>query len=333
MAGPRADRRRRLLIDVGAALLVAAVASLAVDRLVASRIAREAERDLALLASLRVSALEKYLESARSAVSLWGSHGPLREALLDLSAAWRAAGDARGASLRNAYLGENPYPANQRHLLEEAEDGSVYSRVHRAMHPSARRFLEITGYRDVLLIDADGTVLYSYRKEGEFGTSLLDGPWHESALAEAFRAVRDSAESRRVVFVDFSPYAPAAGLPAAFVAGPVSGEDGTLLGALAVQLAADDIDAITRFSQGVDATGQVYAVGLDGLMRSDSRFSAEPTILRVRVDTEPVRRALQGEVGTMEARDYRGEPVLSAYQPLEFGRVRWAVVAEIGRPR
>ena len=64
-------------------------------------------------------------------------------------------------------------------------------------------------------------------------------------------------------------------------------------------------------------------------MRSDSRFSNEPTTLKTRVDTPTVSLALDGESGMDVVPDYRGIPVFSAYGPLDFEGVRWAVMAEI----
>ena len=64
-------------------------------------------------------------------------------------------------------------------------------------------------------------------------------------------------------------------------------------------------------------------------MRSDSRFSEEPTVLKTRVDTATARLALAGETGMDVTPDYRGIPVCSAYGPLEFEDITWAVMAEM----
>ena len=68
-------------------------------------------------------------------------------------------------------------------------------------------------------------------------------------------------------------------------------------------------------------------------MRSQSRFTAESTILSTNVDTATVRRALAGESGVDWTPDYRDVPVLSAFQQFQLDDVRWAVMAEIDRRR
>ena len=55
----------------------------------------------------------------------------------------------------------------------------------------------------------------------------------------------------------------------------------------------------------------------------------ESTILKTRVETIASKRALEGKSGFVITPDYREIPVYSAYGPLDFEDVRWAVLAEI----
>jgi methyl-accepting chemotaxis protein len=80
---------------------------------------------------------------------------------------------------------------------------------------------------------------------------------------------------------------------------------------------------------GLGQTGEMYLVGEDGLMRSNSRFSVEPTMLKKEVDTEATREAFDGYVGKKIIYDYRGVPVLSAYTPLNLNFINWALMVEI----
>ena len=111
--------------------------------------------------------------------------------------------------------------------------------------------------------------------------------------------------------------------------GAMVGPEGRVLGVLAMQLPTNRIRDIMQFTAGMGESGETYLVGEDLLMRSDSRFREESTILQVKVDTESVRRALSGESGTLFTPDYRGVPVLSAFSDLTVDDFRWAVMAEI----
>jgi methyl-accepting chemotaxis protein len=72
-------------------------------------------------------------------------------------------------------------------------------------------------------------------------------------------------------------------------------------------------------------------VGEDLLMRSDSRFDEDTSILEVTVDTNTVAKALLGEYGVEFIKDYRGVEVLSAYSSTRVGENTWAVMAEIDK--
>jgi methyl-accepting chemotaxis protein len=85
-------------------------------------------------------------------------------------------------------------------------------------------------------------------------------------------------------------------------------------------------------------TGETYLVGSDKRMRSDSyldptghnvKASFEGTVESNGVDTEAARNALAGRSGSEVIIDYNGNPVLSAYAPLDIHGVRWALLAEI----
>ena len=85
-------------------------------------------------------------------------------------------------------------------------------------------------------------------------------------------------------------------------------------------------------------TGETYLVGADKRMRSDSFLDPEGhsvqasfagTVKRNGVDTVAARKAIDGQTGAEVVMDYNGNPVLSAYMPVEIGSHSWALLAEI----
>jgi len=287
----------------------------------------EAERDLLLLMSLRTSRLQTGLEQVRSEMELWSDTGTLKESLALYAAAWEELGADAAAYLHGLYVEDSPFGEEERHRLDDAGDGSTYSALHRVRQPRVDEFLEIHEYYDVFMVDPAGNVVYTYFKEPDFATNLLDGPWADTGLGRVFRDAAAATDRRYVAVADFDEYEPS-GEPAMFVASPTFDDQDRLLGVLVAQIGGSQVDQVMRFTSGLGQTGETYAVGDDGLMRSDSRFTEGADMLTLEIDTEPVRRALAGERGSIRTRDYRDEEVVAAFGLMEVEGLRWAIVAE-----
>jgi methyl-accepting chemotaxis protein len=116
-----------------------------------------------------------------------------------------------------------------------------------------------------------------------------------------------------------------------FMATAMHDTAGKFLGVLAFQLPIDHILGIMAYTSGMGETGETYLVGQDKLMRSDSRFDDESTVLVQEVDTPTSELALAGERGMSMINDYRGVEVMSVYLPMKVGGTQWAVMAEVDR--
>lgn len=157
------------------------------------------------------------------------------------------------------------------------------------------------------------------------------GKWKDTDLGNAFRAARDGKDPSKQYFFDFKPYAPSHGAPASFISQAVYTTSGRFLGVLVFQMPIERINRVMQISAGMGESGETYIVGTDHLMRSDSRFSEESTILKTEVTGTTVDAALAGEKGVELVKDYRGIPVFSAYGPIDFLGTRWAILAEIDK--
>jgi methyl-accepting chemotaxis protein len=233
----------------------------------------------------------------------------------------------------------NPNPTGQKELLDTTEVYTGYADNHAIYHPVFREFTSRFAYRDLMLIEPEsGRVIYSVEKKPDFGLSLHDGPFKDSALArvvnEAIQAGK-AGEKGFVAFADFAPYEPAHNAPSAFFAAPII-DYGVFIGVLAFEVPLSKVNRVMLSGErwreiGLGETGQTYLVGPDMALRSRTRFSERPVdALVVRVETEATRQALAGETGADVIEDYRGERVLSAWQPLKIDGLRYALVAEIG---
>ncbi|MCG8690088.1 MAG: methyl-accepting chemotaxis protein [Minwuiales bacterium] len=295
----------------------------------ADEISDGASDKLVALMDVRRSALSNYLETIRQDLRFQATNPVVLEALEAFGVGWAEIGVDASATLQRLYIADNPHPTGEKENLDAAPDGSTYSYVHARYHPWFRTFLRERGYYDIFLFDLDGNLIYSVFKELDYATNLSTGEYKDSDLGNAFRAAAENPTADFQAFFDFEPYAPSHGAPASFISTPVLDDAGRALGVLVFQMPIDNINAVMQNTAGLGATGETFIVGDDALMRSDSRFFEESTILKTALDNEPVAAALSGRSGVMTAKNHRGNDALIAYGPLEFLGTRWALLAEI----
>lgn len=264
--------------------------------------------------------------------------------------------------LQDLYISNNPNEVGQKHYLESAKDESFYTKSHKKYHPLIRSYLEKFEFYDIFLVDDQtGHIIYSVYKEVDFGTSLIDGPYANSNIAEAFRAAQGSGDKDFVKLVDFEPYHPSYNAPASFIASPIFDGD-ERLGVLIFQMPIQKInDIMTNRHEwadvGLGESGETYIVADDYTLRNQSRFfiedrenyfkmiaeigTPETTITQIKnfestvglqtVKTTGTEAALNGESNTKIFDDYRGVAVLSSYKPLEIQDMHWVIMSEIDK--
>ncbi|NIY77144.1 HAMP domain-containing protein [Thalassospira sp. HF15] len=289
----------------------------------------EVESKLEALTDARKQSVELYLKSIEEDLEIESDSSLTRDALDAFSESWDVLGSDPGSKLQKLYISDNPNVLGEKHLLDDAGDGSDWSTAHHKFHPHFREFLDRKGYYDIFLIRPDGELVYSVFKEADFATNLKSGKWADTDLGKVFQEAIAQKSTNEFVFADFRPYAPSADAPASFIARQVRSESGEVLGVLAFQMPISRINKIMNISVGMGESGETYIVGTDRFMRSDSRFSEESTILKTRVNNDAVEAALSGESGVHEILDYRGVPVISAFMPISFHGVDWIVLGEI----
>lgn len=233
-------------------------------------------------------------------------------------------------SLRNSLEAVDHYLAATGTVVESFDPKKPeYQAVWAQAHAMMLNVVKEGEYADVYLIDAaSGTVMFNYSREPDLGTNLFTGPYRESNLAVATKKV---IALNQVVVTDYAYYE-AAKKPAMFILSPVHDRDGKIVAVNAVQFDAAVLGHIIGDRTGLGETGEVYIVGADMLMRSDSRFLKESTVLKRKVDTDSVRAALGGTTGVGASIDYRGESVVSHYSPLgikDATGLEWVLVADM----
>jgi methyl-accepting chemotaxis protein len=245
--------------------------------------------------------------------------------------------DDDSIALQFSFIKNNPHPLGSKHLLDRPDDGSTYSAIHERIHPRIRNYLEKFGYYDIFLVDPEtGDIVYSVFKELDYSTSLIDGPYADTNFGEAFRKANAATSPDEVVLVDYKCYPPSYEAPASFIASPIFDGD-EKIGVAMFQMPIDRLNAIMTERAGLGQTGETYLIGPDHLMRSDSFLDPDghSVVASYRnpdagtVNTDAGNRALAGETGADVIIDYNGNPVLSAFCPVDVSGITWALMAEI----
>ena len=200
--------------------------------------------------------------------------------------------------------------------------GDQYIKISELYQPLMEYYLTDYGYVNLYFIDSDGDVMYSAIREEFTGTNLLTGTYKQFSIGQVYANGLDG-----IAFEDYTWQEELGEFTSYFSAPVYDGQ--MLLGVLVIEIPFSHLDAIMTKREGLGETGEMYLVGDDSYMRSNSRFSEEPTILQKEVDTIATREALDGIAGQKIIKDYRRVPVLSAYTPLDLKFVNWALLVEI----
>ncbi|MBL4893643.1 MAG: HAMP domain-containing protein [Emcibacter sp.] len=289
----------------------------------------EVESKLTAILSARKSELGGYIASIEEDLLITADSPATLAALKAFENGWRNVGDNPTARLQRLYISDNPQALGQKDKYIDAGDGSDYSTAHVKFHPWFHQLQQKRGYYDVFLFDTAGNLVYSVFKENDYATNMNVGEWRDTDLAHVFKDAVQSVVKGTVSFYDFKPYTPSADAPASFMATPIMGENGMVAGVLAFQMPIGKINAIMQKNDGMGESGETYLVGQDHLMRSDSRFSNEPTILKTKITGATTDAALKGESGIETIQDYRDISVVSAYTGFNIHGSKWAIIAEI----
>jgi len=267
-----------------------------------------------------------------------------------------------GRYLQYYYVAKNPFPIGEMGGMVHADDGSDYSRVHETFHPVLRRLIQALGFGGIYLIDIEtGAIVYTEGKRPDFATRLSDGHYARTHLGDLYRRVQRVPDRNAVEVEDFQHYLPVFDAPRSFVGVPVF-DGGRPIAVLVLRLSPDGLNRVMTSGKqwerdGLGKTGEVYLVGPDFRMRSDSRFLIESpeqygeqltksgtppaevaailreksSILYQKVRSEAAQSALQGNEGTAVLPDYRGIDVLDSWAPLKISGLDWGIVAKIDR--
>lgn len=311
------------------ALLSALITAFIAFTIAKNEMTNSAEDKLSSLLESRTSSLNTYFSVIEKDLYFHAQSPLVISAIKEFSQAWLAMESEQTRQLQDTYIRMNPFSNEHKSALHRADNASLYDKYHSEYHPAFRNLVLTREFHDLFLFNTQGDLIYSVKKEEDFATNLLTGPWRETHLSRLIQQLNAQPKVSQPLFADFSPYEPSHQAPASFIASPVFDSNRRYIGIVAFQMPLAPLNRVMQVTAGMGESGETYLVGPDLLMRSDSRFFQGRSILKTQVDTPSVHRALAGESGSARIEDYRGISVFSAFAPVDFLGTRWAIVAEI----
>lgn len=182
------------------------------------------------------------------------------------------------------------------------------------------------GFANAYLVSELGDVIFQIKRQADFGTNLLTGPYASSVLGQTVQKV---AKLQSTEMSDLGRYEASGNQPGVFISVPIY-DKGRVIGQLAAEVSLEYISRQLNRREGLGETGKVYLVGEDKLMRSELG-TQQNTLLQQQVDTEIVKEALFSSepAGTKESTDFLGKEVLVSYDKVAVGKHNWVILAEM----
>lgn len=201
-----------------------------------------------------------------------------------------------------------------------------YSNEKNILDESLAEFVKLNGLYDVFIIDVNGNIGYTYKKEEDLHTNILSGPYQKTSLNEAFL----NALNGKNTLSQFLYYPPS-NQEAAFVAKAVK-QNGVTVCVTVIQIDVRKMHSIINDYSSLGKTGEVIAgilkngliIYLNPLRFGEKAFSSQ------RLDpSRPIVKALNKENGVGYVLDRRGVPVGAAWRYLPS--LGWGIVVKIDK--
>ncbi|MCF8209639.1 MAG: response regulator, partial [Rhodoferax sp.] len=327
-------QKRLLLLTMSVTLIVATLTLLVSGYLMRDALESHAKDTLVAVLEGRHSALVRRFGAIESELHVLSVSGSTYSRLSDLDNAFAKLGKNAQTVLQQNYLtaaGDSDSTAQQAKMST-----TPYGEANRSAMAHFQHHSRAYGWVDILLIDAQGNVVFSLLKNPDFAINLNSGASKDSGLARAVLPILQHATPGSLGFADFSPYGPNHNEVVSFLARPVFDPvRQVFLGAIAIQIKNDQLERIMHDQTGLGESGEVFMIGKDGWLLTNSRFSNGPTAFMQQIDTESSRMVLAKKTAVKLTPDYRGVESIVSVKPYEpfpnalGDKATWGVIAKI----
>lgn len=200
------------------------------------------------------------------------------------------------------------------------------------------------GVERILLVSIDAQVIFSSLSDESsklLGRNLKNGKIKGSSLSNCYQKAFTASKSE-LVYSGVEFYDVLGEVGAFFCIKQLAEFDhpaegiskGDVMGVVVTQLNLNHLNKIVSNRAGMGESGQAYLIGQDHFLRSDialggKEFSLSETFKSKRkIETAPVKLALEGQSGHYQGLNPMGQDVFSFYLPINALGQKWALVSE-----
>lgn len=329
------DFKKKLLVfNFSIAILMIGTLSAIVIYIVLTSAKEEILDDIKTVREIKVKQIKQYFESKAADLLVTKDSPESQEGFLEFHEAFQElvtkhGADGARAYIRDLYINKNPNPPGKKDSFYNANDGSSYSKYHALYQKFYHSMANKRGLYDIYLIDRNGDVFFNVSKDDDFGTNFLTGPYKDTNNGRLVRSILEGRESEQVSFIDVDFYPPARNEPNGFLGCPIV-INGKIEGALVFQYSTAELSAAIQKKAFAERKEFSFIAGVDHLLRNNlASANNEQFILKKKVDSEAVKKALNGETGVLIETSLLGTKVYSAYAPLEIGKNKFALISSM----
>ena len=198
---------------------------------------------------------------------------------------------------------------NQTPMQEQSNNSTnqidLYASIHNKYHSFFQKLIDEYKYNDLLLVDLNGNIIYSTKKNIDFASSLVSGAFSNTELANVFNATKYSNPNEdSVIISNFSEYLPDYQEPILFVGSKIQN-----LGVLITSVGLSSINALLKLPDNITNTS-IYLIDQDLHLITNNNFEKS-------INTMAAREAVAGKKGFVEGLNSSKTMAISYFAPIE----------------
>jgi len=226
---------------------------------------------------------------------------------------------------------------DSRTSLTNFESSPKWDRIVDSKASDLEKFKKSYNYYDIFLFDVMGNILYSVERDNVLATNIFNGTYADSIMGNI---IKNTLETENLSFSDYTRNIPSRdnGIYG-FMTSIVRDSHDEVLGVIAFQFSLDQIDSIMQVQTRLGDRSEIYLIGSDLKMRSNSILVEKKTALKKTIDTEQSRlwkEQLDQGIPTSNmdhtASIYlgpHGDQVFGIHNDFEVLGINFGVIAEI----